>query len=88
MRDASFLCQNRLPEECLQLMEFVEFGIFKEFVRKHSGGNIYMRVEKVNMRKETLLKVLKSKIIKIMANCTNKQAQSYDKCLKCVFVLT
>lgn len=59
MRDASFLCQNRLPEECLQLMEFVEFGIFKEFVRKHSGGNIYMRVEKVNMRKETLLKVLK-----------------------------
>lgn len=49
MRDASFLCENRLPEEGLQLMEFVEFGIFKEFVRKHSGGNIYMQVEKVNM---------------------------------------
>lgn len=53
------MCENRLPEECLQLMEFVEFGIFKEFVRKHSGRNIYMRVGNVNMRREILLKALK-----------------------------
>lgn len=53
------MCQNRLPEECLQLLEFVEFGIFEELVRKNSGGSIYMRVGKVNMRKEILLKVLK-----------------------------